>query len=567
MSETKLILSLGDYKKSVDNALAQLNKEKVIERIWNKDHTVWSDSPAEITNRLGWLDSPAVTLKSLDEINAFVESVKADGYTNALLLGMGGSSLAPEVFRFTFGVQKGYLDLFVLDSTDPGAVLEYARKFDPAKTLFIVSTKSGGTVETFSYMKYFFNETTKKTGLENAGRHFTAITDPGSGLEKVAQELKFRKIFLNDPNIGGRYSALSFFGIVPAALVGVDIKKLILRTSETVSESKSSESLGAVLGTLIGEFANLGKDKITFIMSKEISYLGSWVEQLIAESTGKNGKGVLPVDGESILSPEFYGKDRLFIVIRLSGDNAHEKDIKTFKDAGYPVIEIIIDDLYDLGSQFFIWEIATVVAGWRIGIQPFDQPNVESAKVLARQMLKDFQSKGKLPELIPSFKEKDITVYGDINSKSMGQALKEFLSLHDEGDKEGNGRSYVSIQAYLKPGDKTTAALQSFRTVIQKKYRLAVTVGYGPRFLHSTGQLHKGDAGKGLFIQFTADMPEDIPIPDNPGEDKSSVTFGILKNSQALGDRQALLDGGRKVIRFDLGKNIIEGLNNLKKEI
>jgi hypothetical protein len=416
-------------------------------------------------------------------------------------------------------------------------------------------------------MKYFFNETIKKTGLENAGKHFTAITDPGSGLEKVAQELKFRKIFLNDPNIGGRYSALSFFGIVPAALVGVDIKKLLLRTSETVSESKSSESLGAVLGTLIGEFANLGKDKITFIMSKEISYLGSWVEQLIAESTGKNGKGVLPVDGESILSPEFYGKDRLFIVIRLSGDNAHEKDIKTFKDAGYPVIEIIIDDLYDLGSQFFIWEIATVVAGWRIGIQPFDQPNVESAKVLARQMLKNFQSKGKLPELIPSLKEKDITVYGNINSKSIGQALKEFLSLNDEGDKEGNGRSYVSIQAYLKPGDKTTAALQSFRTVIQKKYRLAVTVGYGPRFLHSTGQLHKGDAGKGLFIQFTADMPEDIPIPDNPGEDKSSVTFGILKNSQALGDRQALLDGGRKVIRFDLGKNIIEGLNNLKKEI
>jgi glucose-6-phosphate isomerase len=550
-------MEIGEHTDSFNQAFDELKKQKIVERIWKKDYTVWSNKPTEITNRLGWLVSPTTSLKALEEINRFVEEVKNDGFTKVLLMGMGGSSLAPEVFSLTFGSRKGYPELYVLDSTDPDAVHEYDKKFTNEKTLFIVSTKSGGTVETFSFMKFFYNKTLKRIGKVETGKRFVAITDPGSGLEKAAKEVNFGKIFLNDPDIGGRYSALSFFGIVPAALIGVDIEKLLKRADKISKDSKVSNSLAGKLGTAIGELARQGKDKLTFIISPQISFFGGWVEQLIAESTGKNGKGILPVDGESLESPEYYSNDRLFVYIHLRDEKKEKDVVDKLSGAGHPVIEIILDDIYDLGEQYFIWEMATAVAGWRIGIQPFDQPDVEAAKILARQMVKEYHEKGKLPGQTSLIREGEISLYGDIKVNSISEAIKKFL---DDSITKG---SYVAFQAYIKPNKDSSKFLKELRMKIQKKYKIATTVGYGPRFLHSTGQLHKGDAGKGLFIQFTSLPKNDLPIPNNPGEDKSYITFGILKSAQALGDGQALLRKGRKVLRFDLGVDVITGLKKI----
>lgn len=557
-------ISLNNYTENFNEAFEEFKSQKVIERIWQKDHTLWSNDSTEITNRLGWLFSPETMLQSLDEINNFIKDVLNDGFTKVLLMGMGGSSLAPEVFSLTFGAKNGYPQLFVLDSTDPDAVYEFDKKLSGEKTLFIVSTKSGGTVETFSFMKYFYNVILKRFGKVEAGRRFIAITDPGSGLEKIAKELNFRKIFLNDPNIGGRYSALSFFGIVPAALIGVDISMLLNKAKNISDTSRVSDCISGQLGVTVAELAKLGRDKLTFIISPEILSFGSWIEQLIAESTGKNGKGVLPVDGEVLFSPEFYADDRLFVHINLKENKNHSEEIKKLRETGHPIIEITLDDIYDLGEQFFIWEIATAVAGWRMGIQPFDQPNVESAKILARQMVKEYNEKGKLPELEASLKEDDILVYSDIKGKTADEILMNFL---DNINLKNKPINYFSIQAYIKPDEETSKTLQDLRTRIQKKYKIAVTVGYGPRFLHSTGQLHKGDAGNGLFLQFISTPEKDLAIPDNADDDKSSITFGVLKKAQALGDRQALIDNKRNVLLFDLGKNAISNIKRLSKAV
>jgi len=549
--------SVGENSKLVDETIKKLVEENVVERIWKKDHTVWSNDPTEISNRLGWLDSVDVTGKSVQEINEFVEDVRSAGFTHALLMGMGGSSLAPEVFRLTFGVKEGYLDLSVLDSTHPEVVMDYAKRLNPATTLYIVSTKSGGTVETFSFMKFFYNYVLHILGREEAGKHFAAITDPGSGLQKVAEELNFRKIFLNDPNIG-----LSLFGIVPAALVGVDIKKFLsLANDETLNCKKLSkeisENVAAIAGALIGALGKRGIDKLTYIISPKFSYIGAWIEQLIAESTGKIGKGILPVDLESIKAPEYYSSDRLFVYIKLRDDSTYDSKVEKLKSAGFPILELELEHKLELGMQFFLWEFATAVAGWVMQIQPYDQPNVEQAKIVARKMMNAYQEKGKLPELTPAFEEKGIKVYGDVKSKSIDKVLESFLA-----DCK-SGKSYVAIQAYLNPTKETTDALQKLRTLIQKKYKVATTLGFGPRFLHSTGQLHKGDAGNGYFIQFTSGIEEDLPIPENPGEESTAITFGILIKAQAFGDRQALIDNKRKVISIDLGSNVIDSLRQL----
>ena len=554
--------SIGDNAGLFDEAVKKLNDEKVIERIWEKDYTVWNNDPAEISNRLGWLDSTEVTAKSLNEIKGFVDEVRDAGYTQALLMGMGGSSLAPEVFRLTFGVKEGYLDMAVLDSTHPEVVMNYAKKFNPSSTLYIISTKSGGTVETFSFMKFFYNYVLHVLGIDEAGKHFVAITDPGSGLQKIAEELNFRKIFLNDPNIGGRFSALSLFGIVPAALMGVDVNKILVGAKEEVSFCKKSgenisENISVIVGLIIGVLGKQGIDKLTYIISQEFSYIGAWIEQLIAESTGKGGKGILPVDLESVEFPEFYSNDRLFVYLKLKGDATYDKQVKELKSAGHPFIDIELESIYDLGKEFFLWEFATAVAGWVMQIQPYDQPNVEQAKIVARKMMQEYQEKGRLPELNPAIEEDGMKVYGDIKTKSVNDVLKSFLS-----DCK-SGKNYVSIQAYLTPTEKTTKALQQLRTSIQKKYKVATTLGFGPRFLHSTGQLHKGDSGNGYFIQFVSESKDDLPIPENPGEEKSSITFGILIKAQALGDRQALLDNNRKAITIDLGNSIINSLGKL----
>ncbi len=559
--------SLGGYADAVDGALARLRDERVLGRIWRHDHTVWKPEPTEISNRFGWLHSPEAMQEALPEINALVDAVRESGYTHALLLGMGGSSMAPEVFRRAFGVSRGgfqtrpYLDLAVLDSTDPGAVLEYAERLDPSRTLFIVSTKSGGTVETFSFFKYFYDRVAEAVGVGEAGAHFIAITDPGSTLEETAGKYGFRATFLNDPNIGGRYSALSHFGLVPAALVGVDVAKLLDRASTMAHNCDGcncpveGDNRGAWLGAVMGELAAAGRDKLTLLATPSLAAFGPWVEQLIAESTGKEGTGILPVAGEPPGQPEAYGDDRLFVSMSLR-EETEDAAVEDLVRAGQPVVRIELEDPYDLGGEFFRWEMATAIAGRRLGINPFDQPSVEAAKALARQMVKEYREEGELPALAPTVREGDITVYSSGAAGSVEGALEDFLDQGRPGD-------YVNLQAYVQPSEATTTALEWLRLRLRDRLRLATTVGYGPRFLHSTGQLHKGDAGNGLFIQFTDDDERDAPIPDEAGTPGSSLTFGVLKEAQSLGDRQALLDAGRRVIRFHLGRDVDGGLRRL----
>jgi glucose-6-phosphate isomerase len=552
--------ALGEYQDAVEAALAGLKEERVVERIWAGDHTVWGPDPEEIANRLGWLKSAQVMREELEGISALVEAVRSEGYTHALLLGMGGSSLAPEVYRNVFGVADGYLDLSVLDSTDPGAVLEHADRLDLSRTLFIVSTKSGGTVETFSFFKYFYNRVAEVVGEDRASEHFVAITDPGSGLEETAKKYDFRATFLNDPNIGGRYSGLSFYGLVPAALLGVDLSRLLDGAADMVQACKEedpAENPGAWLGALMGELANsVGRDKLTLLAGPTFEPLGVWIEQLVAESTGKDGKGILPVEGEPVGAPEVYGDDRLFVYTGADEGEAATA-LEDLARAGHPVVRIEAQEPYTLGGEMFRWMMATAVAGHILGIQPFDQPNVELAKVLARKMVAEYQEKGELPEPEPTLQEDGVTVYGGSGeAKTAEGALEGFLSQARPGD-------YVSLQAYVRPSDETTAALQELRLRLRDRLRAATTVGYGPRFLHSTGQLHKGDAGNGIFIQFTADPGEDAPIPDEAGKPESSLTFGVLEAAQASGDRQALLDAGRRVIRFHFGSDVPGNLGRL----
>ena len=545
-----LTFSLGEYKPSVDRSLLQVREERVMGRVWEHDHTVWKSEPTEITNRLGWLDSPAVMCENVTQLNAFVESVKADGIEQALLMGMGGSSLAPEVFSKIFanpnkGLKKG---LSVLDSTDPQAVLAAERSLDLAKTLFIVSTKSGGTVETFSFFKYFYNRVAERIGNENASKRFIAITDPGSGLADVAAKYNFRAVFLNDPNIGGRYSALTMFGLAPAALVGVDVERLLDSAQVMTCNADGcncpvdGNNLGGQLGTTIGELAKHGRDKLTFVLSPKIESFGDWVEQLIAESTGKEGKGILPVVGEPLGKPDVYGSDRVFVYIKLADDSTYDEKIQALEKAGHPVIRLFLDNEYDLGGQFFLWEMATAVAGARLGINPFDQPNVEAAKILARKMVAEFTEKGALPK--------------SESAPLTAATLKAFL----DGAKPG---AYITIQAYVQPTAESDRALLDLRARLRDETKLATTFGYGPRFLHSTGQLHKGDAGKGLFIQVTSQAADDVVIPDEAGKPAWTLSFGALKTAQALGDAQALRDGGRAVIHFDLGADALAGLKSL----
>ena len=541
------MFNLQNDQAVVDQKINLLTKNEILPRIWARDHTVWKPEPTEISNRLGWLDIAEQMMLQIKNIQDFVHTVQKAGYTHSLLLGMGGSSLAPEVFRKTFGIKPGYLGLAVLDSTDPGAVLKFARELDANKTLYIVSTKSGGTVETFSFMRFFFNRLISELGAEETGQHFIAITDPGSKLEEVAKQYNFRHVFLNDPNIGGRYSALSHFGLVPAALMGIDIERLLKNALNASEESGTAISISknpaALLGAAIGELARQGRDKLTFVLSPSIASFGDWVEQLIAESTGKEGKGILPVVGEELQEPEYYSNDRVFVHLELEPELFQTARLKTLGMAGYPILNIKINDLYDLGGQFFTWELATAVAGYCMGINPFDQPNVESAKVLAREMVSTYKQNGNLPVL--KSEVPDV------------QTLKSFLSGLQPG------KNYVTIQAYLMPTAEMDTALYQLRTHIQTQFKVATTIGYGPRFLHSTGQLHKGDAGNGFFIQFIATPREDTLIPDEMGNVEGTLSFGVLEAAQALGDAQALKNNQRPVIRFHLGKEPVREIKSL----
>jgi transaldolase / glucose-6-phosphate isomerase len=550
----EIAAQLGQYETAVTDALQSLQEKNIIGRIWDHDHTVWADSPDEISNRLGWLQSPQEMAGQIDTLTSFAAGLKEEGYSDVLLLGMGGSSLAPELFANVFGPDSDGLNLAVLDSTDPGAVLVQEQRLDLRRTLFIVATKSGGTAETLSFFKYFYNRALAELGAEEAGRHFVAITDPGSKLEKTADRLNFRRTFLNNPNIGGRYSVLSYFGLVPAALIGLDLAELLQRAQQAAAncgpdnDPVTGSNQGAFLGTIMGILAQQGVDKLTLVTSPNLSSFGDWVEQLVAESTGKAGQGILPVVGEPLTGTALYGQDRLFVYLQLGNDISHLAATDQLAALGHPVLTIALDDLYDLGGQFFVWEMATAVASHHLQINPFDQPNVESAKIQARRMMAAYEETGQLPE--------------SESAPVTAEALADFVAQAQPGD-------YIALQAFVQPTAETDEQLHRLRIGLCETSQLATTLGYGPRFLHSTGQLHKGDGGNGLFIQFTSDAVQDVGIPDEAGgldksrEEESAVSFNTLKLAQALGDAQALRDENRRLIRFHLGTDVNGGLATL----
>ena len=418
-----------------------------------------------------------------------------------------------------------------------GAITHYREALNPAETLYIVSTKSGGTVETLSLMKYFYTETANLLGADFAGDHFIAITDPGSGLEEMAGKLKFKKIFLNDPNIGGRYSVLTMFGLVPAALIGIDIGKLLDTAIATSEQSKNNDNTNtsACLGTVMGTFAAAGRDKLTLITSPQLSHFGIWLEQLVAESVGKEGKGILPVDNEPYLGIENYRNDRLFVYLQLADDCSAARHASDVLEAGYPLILIRLRDVFDLGAEFFRWEFATAIAGAVLNVQPFDQPNVESAKVAAKKVIAEYQKSGVLPKVKFRLNENGIFVATDQSGAKINAVLESFF------EDIQTGRDYISLQAYITPTPESEVLLQQLRTAFSAKYKVATTLGYGPRFLHSTGQLHKGDAGHGYFVQIVSHADKDIAIPDAAGKNESAMNFDVLKNAQSMGDRPSLV--------------------------
>jgi hypothetical protein len=450
--------------------------------------------------------------------------------------------------------------------------LGYAEKLDPEHSLFLVSSKSGTTVETLSLFRFFYNWTASALGAGEAGAHFVAITDPGSPLADLAEKLGFRDIFLNDPDMGGRYSALSYVGLVPAALVGADISRLLGR-ARRMSQScgpdvEVEDNPAAQLGAVLGELAKAGRDKATVISSPGVASLGDWVEQLVAESTGKQGTGILPVVREPVAAKRKYGPDRLFVYHQLEEDAPTEAALEALREGGHPVIHLHLGDRYDVGALFFLWEMAVAIAGHRLGIHPFNQPNVERAKARAREIVYTYQVTGTLASETPRLSLPGITIYGDAQGRTLEEVLEVFLGQDTSGAPSPHSKqSYIALQAFVPPTPETTAALQELRLGLRDRTGLATTFGYGPRFLHSTGQLHKGDTGQGLFIQLTADHPQDVAIPDKAGRPTSSLTFGTLIRAQALGDGQALWDAGRRVIRFHLEQQVVAGIERLTRSI
>src|SRR5438093_4575374 len=561
--------ALGALDKDVQAKLKELRQTDFVRRLWAKDPTLWHTDPIHqkiIRNALGWLHITEQQMHHLPRIKGVADSVRAAGVKHALLLGMGGSSLCPEVFRMTFGVVPGRPDLAVLDSTVPVQVRSFEKRVDLAKTLCIVSSKSGTTTEPLVFYRYFFERMRQIKG-EKAGENFIAITDPGSLLEKLAQGSEFRDMLPGVPDIGGRYSALSNFGLVPAAIMGVNVEHLLYRAERMRQRCDSSvppeDNPGVRLGVVMGELAKQGRDKLTFVTSPAVWDLGAWIEQLIAESTGKEGKGIVPVDDEPLEPPEVYGKDRLFVYIRYSGgaDAAQDAKVAALEKAGHPVVCIELADLINLGEELFLWEIATAVAGSMLGINAFDQPNVQESKDYTKNFLDEYKKAGRLPEEEPILTADGIKVYGDAANRqalkgaaTLADALKAHLARVQAGD-------YFAVNAYVERTDASHQALQAIRLRVRARKKVATTLGYGPRFLHSTGQLHKGGPNTGVFIQITSDDAEDLPIPGEP------YTFGVLKSAQALGDFLSLSKRNRRAIRVHLGADVMAGLKKLQAAI
>lgn len=555
---------LGEYATDVKFALERAESERWIKRIWEKDAGLWKKDEAHqkiISNALGWITITDLLIEHAGELQAFSDEIRGDGFTGVMLLGMGGSSLCPEVFRRTFGHREGFPVLHVLDSTDPATVKSFEESVDLPRTLFVVASKSGTTTEPLMFYKYFFNRMREIKGAR-AGENFVAITDPGTLMEEMAKGDGFRRIFLNPADIGGRYSALSYFGMVPAALQGIDFKTLLGRaraTAEACSPSApADENPAARLGAILGTLANAGRDKLTLSTSDEVSSLGLWIEQLIAESTGKEGKGIVPVAGEPLAGPEVYGSDRLFVHIGVGAPSGEvEEKLRALEAAGHPVVRRSLSDTLDLGAEFYVWEMATAVAGACMGINAFDQPNVQESKDNTKRLLEEYKKNGALPEQELAAEGRGLKVFCERDTRDelgSGLSLDEFIIAHI---KRAHAGDYIALLDYIQITDEHEELIQAIRVHLRDRLRVATTTGYGPRFLHSTGQLHKGGPASGVFSQITADNSVDIPLPNE------TFTFGVLKQAQALGDFQSLASRHRRAIRIHLGEDIAAGLRTV----
>ena len=566
MSVNRLSYKLPkELNAAVEASLDDWKKNNKVARLWQKDASLWSST--DEGNWLGWLTIAEEQFATLAAFKQFAAEVKKSKFKHLLLLGMGGSSLCPEVLRMTYGKVAGFPELHVLDSTDPVQIKALEKKLDLKKTLCIVSSKSGSTLEPNIFKQYFFERVKKAVGEKLVGTRFIAVTDPGSKMQQVAEADKFWRIFAGVPSIGGRYSALSNFGMVPAAAMGLDLGKFLKSTLEMTkacgANTTADKNPGVLLGTILGVAANHGRDKITIITSPGIVDLGAWLEQLIAESTGKIGKGIIPVDREKLAKPETYGNDRVFAYLTLVGktNKAQDAAVAALEKAGQPVVRITLPTTYTLGQEFFRWEIATAVAGSIIGINAFNQPDVEASKIETKKLTSEYESTGSLPAESPFFTSKDAKLFADPKNAAalsggatLGEVLKTHLSRIRAAD-------YFAVLGYIPMSAENEAALQSIRTAVRDTKRVATCLGFGPRFLHSTGQAYKGGPNSGVFLQITCDDATDLPVPGQ------KYTFGIVKAAQARGDFAVLAERGRRALRVHLGKNLKSGLKALAKAV
>jgi transaldolase/glucose-6-phosphate isomerase len=546
--------------KAVDARLDGWRAEGLVRKLWARDAGLWTGG-AE-AKWLAWLDIVQERLAHADELIAFQREVQAAGFTDVLLLGMGGSSLGPEVFSEIFGQRGGWPKLHVLDSTDPQQIKTFETKVDLAKTLCIVSSKSGGTLEPNILKAYFWARMQQAVGAAQAGAHFVAVTDPGSHMQKVAEADKFRHVFFGNPEIGGRYSVLSNFGLVPAAAIGIDIRAFLQSTLRMVQSCSAGTppqgNPGVVLGAILGEAQKAGHDKVTILASPQIADLGAWLEQLIAESTGKLGRGLVPIDGETAGPPAVYGADRLFVYVRLddAADAAQDAAMTALQDAGQPVVRVSLNGHQEIGQQFFLWEFATAVAGSIIGIDAFDQPDVEASKIKTRKLTDAVNKTGKLPEESPFAEFGGVAFFADERNAAelQGGDVVDVLRRHFARAHAGD---YLGILAYVERNPAHIALLQKLRLLIRDKTHLATAAEFGPRFLHSTGQAYKGGPNSGVFLQITADDAADLDVP---GEHYS---FSMVKAAQARGDFEVLAERGRRALRIHLGPDVSAGLASL----
>jgi transaldolase / glucose-6-phosphate isomerase len=558
-----------DLAKAVNATLEDWKSHDKVRRVWARDASLWTNE--DESKWLGWLAVTEDQIAHRDQFTKIAAEIRNTGFTHVVLLGMGGSSLCVEVLKLTFGRIQGFPEVLVLDSTDPAEIRAIESQLDIAKTLFIVSSKSGSTLEPNIFKQYFLDRAKQASGADKAGQQFIAITDPGSNMQKVAEGDHFRHIFFGVPSIGGRYSALSNFGMVPGATQGVDISKFLDRAEEMVHACASvvpaDHNPGAILGAILGTLQRQGRDKVTLFASPGIHDLGAWLEQLLAESTGKQGKGLIPVDRESIGSPDVYGKDRVFVYLRLENGSDSKQDaaITKLEQAGHPVVRIAVPEIYDLGQEFFRWEFATAVAGSVIGINAFNQPDVEASKVETRKLTTEYEKTGKLPDEKPFFEDKNVKLFSDERDvaelqKAAGgdTTLAGYIRAHL--NRLGAG-DYFALLAYIQMNEAYENQLQTMRHFVRDKKRVATCLGFGPRFLHSTGQAYKGGPNSGVFLQITCDDASDLPVPGQ------KYTFGVVKAAQARGDFQVLAERGRRALRVHLSADVAAGLTKLEHAV